>query len=272
MLDLVCDDVLKRLSQLLNAQSDIELAKALGVASQTVSTWRNRNKIPYEKIVELSISKKISLDFLIFGELGMTKHTQQVDKVLFSEIFALLKSDKSEFRGQSLELLLPEILSLYNNAIECESEAEQKRMLNAQLALLNQMILKKSLSTWEQTKEEEDDIYFQSLADGAIGSITKSLKELQATEDFESAKSFNHLVDLVIGDITSEKITELRESRELRENKEISVILDKFQAFLEISTKERKYEGEFKSTQNFNAPVGQAAARDIVNNGKDDKQ
>ena len=69
----ICDDVLKRLANLLNTHSDSELAKALGVAKNTVSSWRTRNKIPYEKVVELSAKENISLDTLIFGEFGTVK-------------------------------------------------------------------------------------------------------------------------------------------------------------------------------------------------------
>lgn len=61
------EEILKRLGSVLGTTTDIELAKALGVASQTVSTWRNRNKIPYDKALEISTNKGVSLDWIIFG-------------------------------------------------------------------------------------------------------------------------------------------------------------------------------------------------------------
>lgn len=65
--EIACDEILKRIAELYGVGTDIDLAKKLGVASQTISTWRNRNKVPYDKVVELAAEKGVSLDFLIFG-------------------------------------------------------------------------------------------------------------------------------------------------------------------------------------------------------------
>lgn len=67
-IEIECSDVLRRIAELYEVGTDIELAKKLGVAAQTVSTWRNRNKIPYDKVIEIAAEKGVSLDFLIFGQ------------------------------------------------------------------------------------------------------------------------------------------------------------------------------------------------------------
>lgn len=67
-IDIECDDVLKRLADLYGVSTDVELAEKLEVAPQTISTWRSRNKVPFEKVVEASARSSVSLNLLIFGE------------------------------------------------------------------------------------------------------------------------------------------------------------------------------------------------------------
>lgn len=64
---ILSDDVLIRIAGVLGTKTDGELANALGVASQTVSTWRNRNKVPYEQVIEVSKGFGVSTDYLLFG-------------------------------------------------------------------------------------------------------------------------------------------------------------------------------------------------------------
>lgn len=59
-------EVLKRLAAVIGVRSDIELAKRLKVATQTVATWKKRNKIPYEKIVEMAAKEGFCIDDLLF--------------------------------------------------------------------------------------------------------------------------------------------------------------------------------------------------------------
>ena len=60
--------ILERLSKALDVHSDVELAKHLGVATQTISTWKKRDKVPLDHIVEISIKNAFSLDSIIFGD------------------------------------------------------------------------------------------------------------------------------------------------------------------------------------------------------------
>lgn len=60
--------ILDRLSKALKVNSDVELAAALSVAPQTISTWKKRNKVPYDHIVDISEKRSFSLDAIIFGQ------------------------------------------------------------------------------------------------------------------------------------------------------------------------------------------------------------
>ena len=51
----------------LDLSSDSELAHYLGVAPQTIATWKKRNKIPYEKVIEVSLETSKPVDYFLFG-------------------------------------------------------------------------------------------------------------------------------------------------------------------------------------------------------------
>jgi len=73
--------ILERLSKALDVHSDVELAKHLGVATQTISTWKKRDKIPLDHIVEISAKNSFSLDSIIFGHDSNNNTTSPWTKV-----------------------------------------------------------------------------------------------------------------------------------------------------------------------------------------------
>ena len=140
--EISCDDVLTRLSSLFGTKTDVELASKLGVASQTVSTWRGRNRVPYEQLAEVSSQNEVSLDFLIFGR-GKPQNLHfggQIDAELFKSVINALNAPASELRGIRLEHLLDHVITVYNSLTQCESQSEKDRMLHAQIQLLNKLV------------------------------------------------------------------------------------------------------------------------------------
>lgn len=117
-----CKEVLKRLSSALNTNSDVELANSLGVAKNTVSSWRSRNKIPYEKLVEVSVQHGISLDFLVLGcgeksrlTIEELMHLKTMDDQLLKYIWDKMESPlclMDKFPNAKVFSLLTEV---YNN-------------------------------------------------------------------------------------------------------------------------------------------------------------
>ena len=59
--------VLTRLSRVLEAANDTELARMLGTTSSTISSWKARNSIPYAKCEEIAEDRGINLDWLLTG-------------------------------------------------------------------------------------------------------------------------------------------------------------------------------------------------------------
>ncbi|WP_026608704.1 helix-turn-helix transcriptional regulator [Methylocaldum szegediense] len=62
------DQILERLATALGTDKDVELADAIGVSRQVLSTWRKRGTVPYEKLCEVASEKNISLNWLLLGK------------------------------------------------------------------------------------------------------------------------------------------------------------------------------------------------------------
>lgn len=66
--DVSVKDVLARMKAVYHVTRDAELARALDMSPQTLSSWRQRDAIPYALCVECARSKKVSLDWLLYGD------------------------------------------------------------------------------------------------------------------------------------------------------------------------------------------------------------
>lgn len=86
--EMQCADVLKRLCDALKVDSDVELAKALGVANNTISGWRTRNKVPYEKIIDISLKNNFAVEQILFGENIVKPQKQENRNLLLLKGFA----------------------------------------------------------------------------------------------------------------------------------------------------------------------------------------
>lgn len=61
-------DVVDRLRKLYGVVTDQGLSEALGVPKTTISSWRTRNRAPYDACIEAVRKYRTSLDWLLFGE------------------------------------------------------------------------------------------------------------------------------------------------------------------------------------------------------------
>lgn len=59
------DSLLAKIKEVLNCKNDVQLAEALGgISPSTISTWRKRNSIPYDKVEE--VSARLNIPFIWF--------------------------------------------------------------------------------------------------------------------------------------------------------------------------------------------------------------
>ncbi|MFD1384305.1 S24 family peptidase [Rhodanobacter aciditrophus] len=61
-------DVIERLRQVHNAESNTQLCEALGVSASGVKNWKNRNVIPYKEVCTTALEKGVSLEWLLTGK------------------------------------------------------------------------------------------------------------------------------------------------------------------------------------------------------------
>jgi SOS-response transcriptional repressor LexA len=59
------ENIIERMKQVTETKTDLELAAVLGIRSNTISTWRKRQSIPYEHLDHLAQAKSIPLDWFL---------------------------------------------------------------------------------------------------------------------------------------------------------------------------------------------------------------
>lgn len=59
--------VIERLKQLLSKETDQDLADCLGVSKPTISSWRQRNAVPYAICIQIAKEHGLNLDWLLLG-------------------------------------------------------------------------------------------------------------------------------------------------------------------------------------------------------------
>lgn len=67
MSQLKAGPVIDRMREVVGVKTDIALGSFFGLGTSAVSNWRQRNTLPIEECVNLSIRKGVSLDWLILG-------------------------------------------------------------------------------------------------------------------------------------------------------------------------------------------------------------
>lgn len=59
--------IIERMKQVLELKEDKELREFFGVAQSTFSSWKNRNAIPFETVINFSLEHNLDLNWLILG-------------------------------------------------------------------------------------------------------------------------------------------------------------------------------------------------------------
>ena len=153
-MEIILSEVLSRIGKLSNVSTDAEIAHVLGVSPQTLSTWKRRETIPYEKVCDFAVLNDVSLDHLLLGSSSAKSMSKNgfIELELLNKIIDMIRSEESEWRGFKLDSILDYVVSIYNDLIQCESESEQNRMLNAQLKWLNKLAYSHTLQNIQDTK------------------------------------------------------------------------------------------------------------------------
>jgi len=84
-------EIINRIKQKFELKSDTQVAKLLNVEQNTLSSWKKRDKIPYEKLDEVALNNNISIEWILSGkEENISKYQELINN------FELLSEDKKE--------------------------------------------------------------------------------------------------------------------------------------------------------------------------------
>lgn len=59
--------IIERMKEVLGFKDDKDLRELFGVAQSTFSSWKNRNAIPFETVINFSLEHNLDLNWLILG-------------------------------------------------------------------------------------------------------------------------------------------------------------------------------------------------------------
>lgn len=66
--DLNVVEILNRMKEAMSLKTDADLATHLDVSNKTISSWRTRNSIPIESVLQAALESGQSIDFILLGE------------------------------------------------------------------------------------------------------------------------------------------------------------------------------------------------------------
>ncbi|MCL1479059.1 helix-turn-helix domain containing protein [Marinobacter sp. M3C] len=118
------DIVLSRMKKIFGVERDADLARALAISPQTLSSWRQRAAVPYALCVECAKTKGASLDWLLYGE-GQMMRDNSASPAAFNHN---VTDEDSVIRMQIYEIL--ETLS-HEDLEDILSEAAHRQRLRA---------------------------------------------------------------------------------------------------------------------------------------------
>jgi transcriptional regulator with XRE-family HTH domain len=100
-------NIINRLKEKFSLKNDTQVAHLLGVEQNTLSSWKKRNKIPYEKLDNIAIKYHISLDWILSGEQTYEEYQELINNLNTlsnekKEIYILrIKADALEEKNKS---------------------------------------------------------------------------------------------------------------------------------------------------------------------------
>ncbi|MBO8183309.1 MAG: helix-turn-helix domain-containing protein [Archaeoglobus sp.] len=92
------ENILNRLKIVLDIRKDKNLAKLLGVKPSTLSTWKARNTLDYELLINICVMRNINLNWLFTGQGSMfikNKIKTEEERNLESRLQKLIKEKNS---------------------------------------------------------------------------------------------------------------------------------------------------------------------------------
>ncbi|SEO69481.1 helix-turn-helix domain-containing protein [Aquisalimonas asiatica] len=169
--------VLERVGRLLGVGADSDIARGLGASPQTLSTWKRRGTIPYERLIRFAAEHDVSLDYLL---LNRKARPDPIDWDLVERITQALK-DPEGFPRLSLGGAQV-LLDIYNQAVATDDAEAQEQIIRGAIRMLKMAILRGQRDQMREFAEENPEAA-PSETDEAIASMDRELEQLEREKD-----------------------------------------------------------------------------------------
>lgn len=159
--------------------SQENFAYEIGVSLRAYQSYE-RGERPVTKDLLLGLYDKYRVNplWVLTGEGDYDSRTAEgLDAGLFKEVVALVRSEHSELRGVSLDLILDEVLAIYSSASHSKTEREKELILQTQLNLMNQFALKGAIRNMRKAVSDYPET--SSIGEPAIREMEHQLSGLK---------------------------------------------------------------------------------------------
>jgi hypothetical protein len=121
------DEILNKIKEIKGIKTDTDLAKLFGLKPNAVTNWRKRGTIPYEHLVSLCEKERLSLMWLLTGQVPTKYIDVEGTRVLTTaEEPGIYKQGQGE--GQKLDAdLMGDILAMIEDILEEQELTLEKR-------------------------------------------------------------------------------------------------------------------------------------------------
>lgn len=150
---LISSEIIDRVLKYKNFKTDAKLADYWNITPTTVTNWRKRNSIPFERIITFCEDEGISLDYIFTGKGEMTRKDVEGDN---QEISKLLEEARKVLRSgnkvahEALEAGIRYITQTIDDLENMEETKKRQKNMESRMASLEAR-LKKS----EEIRKED---------------------------------------------------------------------------------------------------------------------
>ncbi|WP_430913134.1 helix-turn-helix domain-containing protein [Methylobacterium sp. sgz302541] len=152
------DGILSRISDAVGAENDHQLAMATGTAQTTISTWRSKQRVPYDLCVKVSQEKNVHIAWILFGEEGIYPQSSDDEYGLIDINFYGFCWDAAEKVCQIDPTLEPKLtaLMIYNSLWPKLSAEHSKsgKLTRSQAVLAYSVFEDLGMFDWEKYARE----------------------------------------------------------------------------------------------------------------------
>lgn len=125
---LIASEIIDRILIIKGFKTDVKLAQYWDVSATTVTNWRKRNSIPFEKIITFCKNNGVRLDYIFTGEGKVTRGSEPEKKIQVTEESPLYKVEDLDDDSGMADLLEAAMRVFSGSRVAIETEKRLKKI------------------------------------------------------------------------------------------------------------------------------------------------